>query len=486
MLKQKRTLYAFESDALEETANLTLCLKEPAPDPDNPVVPLGANGEPDEDKLCYTASVDRRGEGYGMWYQAQDSRRRLTRCFASSLDGFEWKKHGVIGEGLFNTLGNSFNVYNDEDRFLAPLTSLGTDPSIDPAYAALQAEDVPDERRKTAIENSLAKSGRCGVTTFVGIATSDDGLDWKLPPRTPRLPMMLEAPWIYRFRGHYIMNAQTHGAWFDPPVSGVRRVAFFTSDDLVNWKLQPGYMKNTAHEAIKGMTHVGVVPIKRIDERLLIGLGGRFDDEPELPQQHFEVTLLYSTDGLDWKPMVPQVERRNWIRRGRPGEWDFGGVTGMGMTEKGDRAAAYYSGTTIGNGSHAFPPYDPGPCRVGRVCFTRDRFAALQPAVGWNAIFEHAQAGGASGSLMTKPIELSTDRPLTLNLEIPDGAGAEVKVEVLSSGGTVCDSAKVQEGGVGVPVPLEKPAPREPVRLRLTLSGGTAPDRVPRLFAIEY
>ena len=487
MLHQTRTLYAFETAAFESVEGMSLSLEEPTPDPANPIVPTGAAGEPDDRRLCYTASIGPWGGGHGMWYQAQDARRRLTRCFASSTDGWAWRKHGVIGEGLFNTIGNGFNVWHDGDRYLAPLTSLGHDPSVAEAYAALRPADVPDPRRRLAVEKQIARSGRAGVPTFIGVANSDDGLRWSMPRPLPRIPMMLEAPRLYRFGGRYIMNAQTHGAWFDPPVKGPRRVALFTSDDLVHWQPHPQPVANTAHESIGGQTHVGVVPIKRIDDRLLIGLGGRFDDGDELTDQHFDVTLLFSTDGLAWNPLVPGHERRNWVRRGRPGEWDFGGVAGIGLVERGDEAAVYYSGTAVGNGSHAFPSYDPGPCQVGRVRLGRDRFAALQPRVGWKAIFESARADAAAGSLTTHPLTLDPRRPVSLNIQMPRGASRAVaSVELLRPDATPCDRAEVTTGGIAVPVPFQHPPPREPVRLRITLTGEAAPDRVPRLFAIEY
>lgn len=377
MLIQKKTLYAFEADEFEEINNLSLCMEEPRPDADNPIITGGDSGEPADGKICYTSSVERLNEGYGMWYQAENTPGRFTRCLATSTDGFNWKKQGVIGEGLFNTIGNSFNVFNDGDRFLAPLTALGTKTSSNSPYAALQPEDISDERRRIMVKESKNNKGRSGEVTFIGVATSSDGLHWAIPEETPRIPMMLEAPWIYRFRGQYIMAAQTHGGWFDPPQPGYRKVAFFTSDDLIHWDIYPHSMTNDAYQAIGGQTHVGIIPIKCIDDRLLIGLGGRFDDGPELPAQHFDITILYSKNGLDWKPLVPEHERRNWIRRGRRGEWDFGGVVGMGLVENGDQAAIYYNGTSIGNASHSMPLYDPGSCQVGRVCFPRDRFAAL-------------------------------------------------------------------------------------------------------------
>ncbi len=492
MLRQPRTLYAFETGMFEKLSGLSLCMEEPAPDTANPVLTVGAPGAPDDGKLCYTASVARWGDGYGLWYQAEDRQHRLTRCVAVSPDGLEWEKRGVIGEGIFNSIGNSFNVWNDGNRFIAPLTALGggcpgsASPNDSP-YAPLRLEEIPDARRRTLAAQAIASSGREGITTFIGMATSPDGLQWHMPTHTPRIPMKLEAPWLYRFQGRYIMNAQTNGAWFDPPHPVGRVVVFFSSDDLIHWGIHPRCMTNTAHEAIGGQTHVGIVPIKCIDDRLLIGLGGRFDDAVELTDMHFEVTLLYSYDGLDWKPVAPAHERRNWIRRGRHGEWDFGGVAGMGLIENGDEAAVYYTGTAIGNCSHSFPLYDPGPCAVGRTCFQRDRFAALQPTVGWNAFAITDLAKSARGTLTTHPLELQAGRQLTLNVAFPvNKREAGVEVEILAPDGTLHESARLSNGGIAVPVPLNKPMLEEPVRIRITMTGGSAPDAVPRFFAMEY
>jgi hypothetical protein len=335
-------------------------------------------------------------------------------------------------------------------------------------------------------EKAIRKTGRDGVVTFVGVATSEDGVNWSLPPETPRLPMKLETPWLYRFQGRYLMSAQTNGTWFDPPDPASRIVVFFESDDLIHWKTAPECMTNTAHESIHGQTHVGIVPIKCIDDRLLIGLGGRFDDGRELTDQHFEITLLYSYDGLHWRPVTPDHERRSWIRRGRRGEWDYGGVAAMGMVEHGEEAAVYYTGTRVGNACHTQPLYDPGSCQVGRVRFARDRFAALQPSVGWKTLNAGAADTVVAGTLTTRELTLSGDRRPTLNLAMPTDSAARVVVDVIGPDGASIDSAEIRTGGVAVPVPLTRDVPSGPVRLRVTMEGGPAPDRVPRLFAIEY
>lgn len=126
MLSQSNTLYAFEADLFETCDGLSLSLEEPAPDSANPILAAGPPGAPDDGKICYTGSVAPWGDGYGMWYQAEDRQQRLTRCFAYSPDGLQWERRGTIGHGVFNEIGNSFNVWSDGKRFWAPLTAIET------------------------------------------------------------------------------------------------------------------------------------------------------------------------------------------------------------------------------------------------------------------------------------------------------------------------------------------------------------------------
>jgi hypothetical protein len=486
MIATHKTLYSFEHDQYENIDGLALTSEEPRMDPGNPVLTGGPSEAPFDGKICYTSSLERAGAGYGLWYQREYPQGNFVREVAFSADGFEWHKETITGDQLFEELGNSFNVYWDGQRYLAPLTALGTEVSAESEYRALLPEDPPDERRRALAQEAIEKTGRAGVVTFVGVATSHDGKVWSLPQPTPRLPMKLETPWIYRFQGRYIMNAQTNGKWFDPPHPSSRIVTFFTSEDLLSWETIPECMTNRAHESILGQTHVGILPIKQVDDRMLLGLGGRFDDGAELTDQHFEITLLHSYDGLHWSPVVPDHERRNWIRRGRRGEWDFGGVAGIGMIENGDRAAVYFNGTSIGNACHTQPTYDPGSCQVGRALLLRDRFAALQPIVGWKTLDARAAGTTVRGTLTTVPLTISKDRSLSLNVDIPRDDAATVTVEALRPDGSVIATGTLNTGGVSAEVPISEPIAGESVRLRITLIGGPAPDLVPRLFAIEY
>ncbi|MBN8523766.1 MAG: hypothetical protein J0M02_00180 [Planctomycetes bacterium] len=475
MLSQSRTLYAFEREMFERMEGLSLSLDEPSPDRQNPIIAAGPAGGPDDGKICYTGSVLPWRGGYGMWYQAEDRNRKISRCWARSPDGLTWERLGAISGEDVHESGNSFNVCSIDGRLLSPLTVLET----------LQPHQVPDARRRALAERQMSSGGRRGITSFVGLAHSTDGAGWTTPGRSPVIPMKLETPRLYRFQGRFIMNGQSNGAWFEPPHPSNRIVAFFSSDDLVSWRTHPVCMVNQSHAATAGQTHCGIVPIKCIDDRMLIGLGGRFDDAADLCDQHFDITLLYSYDGIDWRPAAPELAHRSWIRRGRTGDWDAGGVVAMGMTENGEDAAVYFHGTAIGNCSHSFPFYDPGACAIGRVRFGKDRFASLRPTVGWNA-YALKEVAGAHGSITTRPIEHAADHPFRLNVDIPAGTPASVIIDVLAADGTVYDTARVAHGGVSVHIPFSQRIPAGRVRLRLTMTGGQAPDTVPRLFAISY
>jgi hypothetical protein len=106
--------------------------------------------------------------------------------------------------------------------------------------------------------------------------------------------------------------------------------------------------------------------------------------------------------------------------------------------------------------------------------------------VGWKTLNAAAADTVVSGTLTTGELELSRDRMPTLNLAMPADSSARVVVEVLAPDGAPIDSAELRAGGVAVPVPLTRDIPSAPVRLRVTMEGGPAPDRIPRLFAIEY
>jgi hypothetical protein len=476
MLRQSNTIYAFEEDMFESLSGLSIRVEEPAPDAENPILGPGQSGTPDDSKICYPGSIAPWGSGYGMWYLAEDQQQRLTICLAYSDDGFNWTRRGVIAGADQKYMILAFNVWNDGEQFLAAIHTLDT----------LKLEHVTDSRIRGLMEKE-EKFGRSGVAG-VCLAESGDGVDWTLSDDgAPIIPMRLNTPRLYRFQNRYVMNAQANGLWFDPPQAARRIVVFYESDDLRNWKMHETCMTNRTLEAQHGQTHCGIVPIKCIDDRMMIGLGGRFDDSKELTDQHFDITLLYSYNGIDWRPLSSSHEHRSWIRRGRKGEWDFGGVVGMGLTENGDQAAVYYSATEIGNCSHSFHLYDPGPSQVGRAIFKRDRFAALQPAVGWNAVAEPENAVNAFGVILTRPIRLDVHRQMTMNIEIPVKSGkAAVIVEIVDSDGAVYDSAQLPHGGVRVPVPFEKPVPDRPVRIRITMAGGSSPDDVPQFFAMEY
>ena len=336
MIDQTHTLYAFETEMFEQIAGLSLAPEEPLLDPDNPILEPGPPGAPDEAMAQFMGTILPHGGGYMMWYPGRDARLGLHLCHAFSADGLSWERRGEV-EGLpHNT--DVFSVFRDRDgRLRFPVQDVD----------GLRPEHVKPAAHRAMLEAEMQSCGKPGSSAVTGFAVSDDGIHWRTDSSAnrPLVPMKFEAPRVFFFRGRYVMCGQSNGPWTD--TEGGRRVAFFTSDDLARWERHPKVFTNDSWD---GQTHCGIVPVKRIDDRLLIGLGGRFDDGPDLPDMHFDITLLYSYDGLDWRHVVSQLERRSWIRRGRPGDWDFGGAEqGDGLIELGDEALVYYGGSEIGN-----------------------------------------------------------------------------------------------------------------------------------------
>lgn len=467
MLKQSSTLYAFETDRFESVERLTCVPEEPTPDADNPILGPGGPGEPDEAMTQFLGSIVKADDTWMMYYCGRSSDGLLSPCLATSTDGLTWTRHGLV-QGVPRT-SECTSVLVHDGRFIIPVKD----------DRRLRPEEAGCETHRRMVEREIAVTRRTGVPVLNTLATSDDGRTFRAIEReTPMLTMKFEVPRIVHFQGRFVMNGQTNGPWVGCGPSRV--TAFYTSGDLEHWQLEPVVFENRSWNR---QTHCGIAPIKQVDQRLLIGLGGRFDDAAEIPDQHFDITLLYSYDGLAWRPVCPELERRSWIRRGRPGEWDFGGVEqGQGLVERGDDAWVYYGGSGVGNlptGS-----WIPGTGAIGRVHLKRDRFAFLRPTIGWG-FFKNTEP--FSGSLTTGPL-VRSDRELSLNVLLPERAeSARVEVDLLDPrSNEVIGSGTVTRPGVRSTVELSADAPGREVKLRLRLIGGPKPDQVPKLYAIEY
>jgi len=468
MIHQKKTLYAFERDMFEICEGVSVVLEEPRPDPANPIIRPGQPGSPDEAMTQFLSSVLPFEGGWGMWYSGRSFQGRITPCFAQSPDGRNWEKRGPVV--CPKARSEVVSVFYEDGLFRLPLK--------DPF--GLRPEHACDPKTKQIIVREMTHSNVDGVPSVFGFAESTDGIHFTSPaPRPPLIPIKFEAPRVYRFKGRYVMSGQTNGNWVDAPACRV--VVFATSDDLKDWTMSDAVMLN---ESWNRQTHCGVAPIKCIDDRVLIGLGGRFDDAPDIPDQHFDITLLYSYDGVNWRFIEPTLERRSWIRRGRPGDWDFGGVEqGEGLAEDGDDAMVYYGGSSVGNLPTPRHPWVPGAGAVGRALFRRDRFAFARPCVGWRFM---GRCEPFRGVIRTKPLSLSEDRGVTLNVLLPNAEHARLNVELLSEAHESLGSATIREGGVRAPVPIETRGLSGPVKLHITLIGGPMPDMAPQLYAIEY
>jgi hypothetical protein len=468
MIKQSNTIYAFESDVFCNMRGLTLGLNEPTQDPGNPIITPGFNGEVDAAMTQFLATIQPEDNGWRMWYSGRSNDCKLNPCTAWSDDGISWKPQGVL-QGVPGS-SEIVNIYKEDGVYYMPVKDIF---SLRPEHAVSSHVKnlIADEMR------SLDTSGTPGVS---GLATSVDGLNFKFHKKsTPLLPIKFEVPRIYKHKNKYFMSGQTGGAFMKMP--NARITVFATSEDMEKWNLENTVFINNSHDT---QTHCGITPIKQIDDRLLIGLGGRFDDASEIIDQHFEITLLYSYDGINWNPVVPEMSHRSWIRRGRRGDWDFGGVEqGDGLIEIGEKAYIYYGGSGVGN--IPTPRYWlPGTGAIGRSVFTKDRFAYLTPKIGWEGVF--VKSFCKSGRL---DFELIEPRAVYLNVEIPPkgcAAGSYVRVSIFDCQNILISEKTIIQGGSSVVVPFGFSDLKRCCKVCVELNCTGHLDCAPRLYAVYY
>src|SRR5262245_38191938 len=63
-------LFAFDDVSIPFAQNLVLTMHPPRKHPNNPVLPMGKRGDPDEFKIDYTGTVLRHAGKFKLWYIA--------------------------------------------------------------------------------------------------------------------------------------------------------------------------------------------------------------------------------------------------------------------------------------------------------------------------------------------------------------------------------------------------------------------------------
>lgn len=456
-------LFSFDDVSIPYTANLYLTMTEPERHPNNPLIPIGQPGEPDEWSVqCYGSVIKQDGK-YKLWYIALDEEclkvmgtgkhvdyRGARVAYAESDDGVTWTKPKL---GLVDYHGSKANNL----VLMDPPQAHGLDVLV------LYEPDDPDPARRYKMMLHMGARfddipAGAPIPFF-----SADGLRWKVANGAKLLdytvasdetaipPEHFEMGGLYKWNGMYHLNGQqvTPFMWLSDGADCGRILTTFRSSDFVNWSETKtlSFVRN-GNQPLKPPASLNdgeQVHQNSVWNRgnVLIATHGLWHGGDPGSAAWDDVTvdlgLTVSNDGLRFRePIADHV----FISRGEDGQWDQGGLLMSQAFENiGDKTFIYYG------------HWDP---RVGRsynkrggfgaVTFPCDRFASLS-----------TKKKDKNASLVTCAIE--TDEPPQLFVNA-DGLGKDswLRIEVLDelerpiaefSGE---HSAKVTEAGFRQPI----------------------------------
>ncbi len=471
----RRTLWeiaAFDKESFEDLTGLSITGCEAYREPEI-VLAQGSAGAPDAAGLQCNGTVLFENGRYRLWYVAYGEPlggfEFIGRvAYAESEDGRHWRKpdlqlteyrgslHNNLVAGLPEQAIDCVSVLRDDDGKYRMLVNNCFTPA---SHAAPE-----HQKRFSRLEPTMPCSE--------GIAESDDGLHWRyIAPEHPITPEKFEAGRIDKVNGRYIINGQQTHPWY----SGTNRnrvVSFWSSDDLKHWKKLPEYYRNE-YEYVP--CHVGISHVERIGATV-VGLTGRFTEAPELRDQHMEIGIVLSQDGLHWHEPAPELA---FVRRGQTREWDGGGILQSGgLICNGDESAVLYTGLSGGNS-------DVGTRQLGRATFPTRRYAMLGLSVGWNLLDDK------SATADSKPFELEQPFSVYLNVENLQPGCSELRLQLLRPDGSGLSdwSDPVAANGFAVPVTWEGKSRCDftgPMRLRIQFRGGATREDSPWLYTIGF
>ena len=388
-----KILLSIDRTNFVECKGLTLSPEHPRKLESNPIIKPGHKGLPDSFRAQFGGSIIKQGEIYRVYYVAFDNPFFGGRpALAESKDGLEWKKP-VLSKRIYkgsykNNLLGGFSKPTDCISVLYDKQNK--------RYIATEMDIRGLKKSYFRKENIKGKWGNFEDNpTFSSIGVSKDSINWKFLSDKPPILEKFETARIFRVNDKFIINGQQTYPWVGTRWRG-REVSFFKSKDLKTWEKCRETFRN-----FDAQTHIGISNLGKFGKTYL-GLVGVFYDADELPDQHFEIRLVYSKDCLKWKAPF----KSNFIRRGDIGTWDYGGVLqGDGYIEKNENYLIYYSGTNIGN-----TPFSRSS--IGVVSLPKDRFGYYSNKVGWDFATEKSR----EGVLITRVIKREGGTKILLNV----------------------------------------------------------------------
>jgi len=426
--EDETVFFAFDDHSLPWKKNLKLTMVPPEKHPDNPLLPRGPKGSPDELGVQFYGSVIQHGGKFKMWYIALDaSALQISRmglsgmrpAYAESDDGIHWAKPNL---GLVEFAGNKENNL----VLMDPPGTCGIH------LIVIHEPDDPDPKaRFKMMLTSLTKpDGKSAISDSVAFV-SEDGLRWKgaSPLRyedgyvnsedLKMPPVHFEQGGLFRWKGMYHLCGQQITPWiYQPDGKPVgRAMCTFRSPDFVDWSPEPafGFMRTSA---------IGKVGRPSEDKEahlpssvwhrgnVLLGVYGLWEGAEEWKDRRIDLGLIVSNDGIHFRE--PQSDYV-MIKRGEVGEWDVGGLLqGQGFAHVGEESYIYYGSWDL-TVAPKFPPRG----GVGLVRFRRDGFGYLSqqrkdaPATFETKLLQPSEKGDR---LFVNVDQVSKDAPLIVEL----------------------------------------------------------------------
>ncbi len=489
------TLFSFDEVSIPLTQNLRLEINAPEKHRENPVIARGPDGTIDSWAVQFYGSVirDRDTGLFKAWYVAVSKEERKNErearsapwrvAYAESKDGIHWEKPNL---GLVAANGSRANNLCKLDPHLGVLNLKVIYEPDDPN---------PDHRYKMGAHVWTTKSPTRRNGTLAPFVSAD-GLTWKLlsdsraekaelPEEDTFIPPLHFEPvgGLYKWDGLYHLSGQNAIMAARPYHGRVSRT--FLSPDFKTWTEESAIQAVRTHQHVllgpgksrEGeQTHEGISVWNR--GNVLVGISGMWHGTPAWEDLTIDLGLVMSNDGIRFRePMQEHV----FLKRGRDGSWDQGGLLqGQGFENTGEQTLIYYG---------AWDPrvWESSPPRggVGIATLPRDRFAALIPDETTRGPGDY-QMSGTICSFMTKSLPIkSGPRRIYINV---DGLSKEasMRIELLDhhmqpiNGYSGDDAASILKNGFQVPVQFEDTSELdhlpERVRIRAVFAGSRRTD----------
>lgn len=517
------TFFAFDDHSIPFRRNLHLTMVAPEKHGSS-VLQRGPKGSFDELRAEYYGTVIKIAGTYRMWYVGYGFADPAVRTYqgvavnvgyAESPDGVHWTKPNL---GLVEFHGNTANnivAIEPEDY-----TRRYQDRNI---HVLFDPEDPdPTRRYKMLMYVPYSGAGGGGRCTMVPLLSAD-GLRWRYAvpvklvsesrrdqppqPRFERSSIVmpaehLEGGSLIKLGGIYYANGQNLNL---PDGTATDRVmSTFWSSDFVHWNPEKalsfvrfnydprqhatGAVRTVALQGDGEQVHEGAALWNR--GNVLVGIYGRWQGGKGLGSSHIDLGLITSVDAIHFAEPDPNFV---FAARGKPGEWDSGGVLqGQGFQNIGGRTYIWYgswnltaSGDTFDLAADMLASHG----EIGLLTLREDGF-------GYFSVLDPGTAepkdtfGTGEGSLLTAPFRVSGGAAgLFLNVDAVTSGG--VAVELLDGRGVpipgygLADFAPLAEGGVRKAASWKNHADIPlggPYRLRVALKHGNGGS--PRLYAL--